>query len=131
MSWKPGQHAYVILPSVSSLPTEAHPFTIASIPENMDGTSSGKEKDVVFIIRGREGFTGRLMQHAEKNRVCVVPALVDGPYGCPPDLKQFSTCVLIAGVYPSDVRMNATVTNTSIGGSGVSYTLPLLLETIR
>jgi len=108
VTWSPGQHAYVILPSVSKLPFEAHPFTIASIPE--------KEKevqDVVFLIRGRNGFTKRLREHAAANSESRVPAYLDGPYGCPPDLTQYSTCILVAG------------------GSGISYTLPLLLDIVR
>lgn len=93
-SWIPGQHAYIILPTISNLPTEAHPFTIASIPESVDGA---KDKDVVFLIRGRGGFTQRLRDHATRNGVCTVPAYLDGPYGCPPDLRSFSTCILVAG----------------------------------
>lgn len=114
-NWRPGQHAYVVLPSVSNLPTEAHPFTIASIPNSMDGTESafGDEKDVSFIIRGRTGFTGRLRQHANAKGGSAVPAFIDGPYGCPPDLTSYSTCILIAG------------------GSGVSYTLPHLLNLVQ
>lgn len=114
MHWSAGQHAYVILPSVSRLPTEAHPFTIASIPGTLDGSAGPAEKKVTFLIRGRTGFTGRLRELAStKGSVSSIPAFIDGPYGCPPDLRNFSTCILIAG------------------GSGVSYILPLLLETIR
>ncbi|EJF56585.1 hypothetical protein DICSQDRAFT_71178 [Dichomitus squalens LYAD-421 SS1] len=113
MNWRPGQHAYVILPTVSGMPSEAHPFTIASIPQSLHGNDGNVEKDVVFLIRGRTGFTGRLREFASRNGVCRVPAFVDGPYGCPPDLTKFSTCILIAG------------------GSGVSYTLPLLLDLVR
>ncbi|KAI0796559.1 ferric reductase NAD binding domain-containing protein [Abortiporus biennis] len=113
MNWRPGQHAYVILPSVSELPTEAHPFTIASIPQALDGTCGPDEKDVVFLIRGRSGFTGRLRDQAAANGNHTVPAFIDGPYGCPPNLTGFSTCVLIAG------------------GSGVSFTLPLLLDLVH
>ncbi|EKM59392.1 uncharacterized protein PHACADRAFT_169942 [Phanerochaete carnosa HHB-10118-sp] len=111
--WQPGQHAYVILPTVSALPTEAHPFTIASIPDSLDTKGESKDRDVVFLIRAREGFTGRLRDLAANSGVCTVPAIVDGPYGCPPDLTQFTTSILIAG------------------GSGVSYTLPLLLNLVR
>lgn len=95
-TWTPGQHAYVILPSVSTLPTEAHPFTIASIPKKLEGTD---DKEVVFLIRGRSGFTRRLKDHASRNGEGsnTVPALLDGPYGCPPNLNTFTTCVLIAG----------------------------------
>ncbi|KAG5648690.1 hypothetical protein DXG03_000036 [Asterophora parasitica] len=109
-TWTPGQHAYVTIPSISNLPTESHPFSIASIPEHRAGFD---EEDVVFLIRGRAGFTQRLRHHAIKNGLGTVPALLDGPYGYPPDLRPFSTCILIAG------------------GSGVSYTLPLLLNLIR
>lgn len=100
-SWKPGQHAYVTLPSISRLPFEAHPFTIASIPTRSRNTNvnSSDDNSVVFIIRGRSGMTGQLRQFAAReNRFTVtVPALVDGPYGCPPDLLKFSTSILIAG----------------------------------
>ncbi|OBZ76332.1 putative ferric reductase transmembrane component [Grifola frondosa] len=107
--WSAGQHAYVILPTVSDIPTEAHPFTIASISKSLDGTNGPEEKDVVFLIRGRTGFTGRLRDYAERNGVCTVPAFVDGPYGCPPDLTKYSLAC----------------------GSGVSYTLPLLLDLVH
>lgn len=98
MSWKPGQHAYVILPTVSDLPSEAHPFTIASIPNTLDGMEDSQEKEVSFIIRGRNGFTGRLREHASGSEDKTVPALIDGPYGCPPDLTVYETCILIAGM---------------------------------
>lgn len=131
-SWRPGQHAYVILPTVSDLPTEAHPFTIASIPDSLDITNDSKDRDVVFLIRGREGFTGRLREYAADNGVCTVPALVDGPYGCPPDLTGFSTSILIAGQF-SIPRTRITRDSPQIvaGGSGVSYALPLLLNLVQ
>ena len=97
MTWNAGQHAYVVLPSVSNLPTEAHPFTIASIPQSLDGTKAKGDRDVVFLIRGRSGFTKLLREHAMTQPNEPVSAYIDGPYGCPPDLTIFSTCVLIAG----------------------------------
>jgi ferric-chelate reductase len=66
----------------------------------------------VFLIRARQGFTGRLRKLAAAGQA-TVPAYIDGPYGCPPDLKRFSTCVLFAG------------------GSGVSYTISLLMSIIQ
>ncbi|KAJ2930191.1 hypothetical protein H1R20_g6887, partial [Candolleomyces eurysporus] len=110
--WKPGQHAYISLPKISKLPSESHPFTIASIPGNIDGTES-QEQDVVFLIRSRGGLTRRLKEFTDKSGTGSVAAYIDGPYGCPPDLHQYTTCVLVAG------------------GSGISYTLPLLLDLIR
>lgn len=97
LKWKAGQHAYVIVPSISKIPTEAHPFTIASIPDTQDGTAENNDKRIIFLIRGRSGFTGRLRDHASRTGLGIVPALIDGPYGCPPDLGRFSTCILIAG----------------------------------
>ncbi|KAG1726686.1 ferric reductase NAD binding domain-containing protein [Suillus lakei] len=104
--WTPGQTAYLIMPSVSRLPFEAHPFTIASfnstlfdVPEEQKptsekytqislaegtlGSSAPFWKELVFFINVREGFTARLKDAASK------------------------------------------------GGSGVSYTLPVLLDIIE
>ena len=130
MSWKAGQHAYVVLPSVSNLPTEAHPFTIANIPQSLDGTEPKGERDVVFLIRGRTGFTKLLQEHAVTEPTEPVAAYIDGPYGSPPDLTVFSTCVLIAGTEMLSLYVKIVLTK-SVGGSGVSYTLPLLLDIVR
>lgn len=133
MNWRPGQHAYVIFPTVSDIPTEAHPFTIASIPHALDGSdgASGREKDVVFIVRGRSGFTKRLREYASRNGVSRVPAFVDGPYGCPPVLTEYSTCILIAGKSYCLRSPRRNSADHDVGGSGVSYTLPLLLDLVR
>ena len=87
----------MIVPSVSNIPTEAHPFTIASISDTQDGTAEINGKKIVFLIRGRSGFTGRLRDYASRTGLTTIPALIDGPYGYPPDLSDFSTCILIAG----------------------------------
>ena len=76
---------------------ESHPFTIASIPHALDGTDGPAEKEVVFLIRGRSGFTNRLREHASNGVSGTVAAYIDGPYGVPPNLTVFDTCVLIAG----------------------------------
>ncbi|KAK0443404.1 ferric reductase NAD binding domain-containing protein [Desarmillaria tabescens] len=134
--WRPGQTAYLITPGVSRLPFEAHPFTIASYDSSYDSTekstdvekgsdsvlakSSSKSftpggekywKELVFLVNVREGFTHRLATiGTDKGTVKV---FVDGPYGPSPDLSSFNTSVFVAG------------------GTGVSYTLPLLLDTIE
>ncbi|KDQ21126.1 hypothetical protein BOTBODRAFT_183772 [Botryobasidium botryosum FD-172 SS1] len=113
VTWKAGQHFYLVLPSVSGLPFESHPFTAASIPHSLDGTSN-EEKELSFVIRGRDGFTGRLLQTAvNRGGATSLRAYVDGPYGCPPTLGFYNTCILISG------------------GSGVTYTLPLLLDLVH
>ncbi|EJD53556.1 hypothetical protein AURDEDRAFT_156793 [Auricularia subglabra TFB-10046 SS5] len=114
MRWKAGQHAYVVMPSVSSFPFEAHPFSIASISDPIDGgIPESKENDLVFLIRGMSGFTKRLREHANIKGHGSVACLVDGPYGYPPDLTIFTTSIFVAG------------------GTGITYTLPLLLDAIR
>ena len=124
--WSPGQAAYLIMPGVSTVPFEAHPFTIASVDTVGDGTQRTdvpimeKEtlaktepywKELVFFISVHGGFTSKLRDIAEKGGKAKV--FVDGPYGKSPDLTRYDTSVLIAG------------------GSGISFTLPLLLDGVR
>jgi hypothetical protein len=59
-----------------------------------------------------DGFTRKLDEYAQSHDGASVTAIVDGPYGRPPPVNSFSTVVLIAG------------------GSGVSFTLPLLLDVV-
>jgi ferric-chelate reductase len=56
MSWKAGHHVYLILPTISRFPLEAHPFTPASIPHALDGTDGPAEKELTFIIRARRSY---------------------------------------------------------------------------
>ncbi|KAG1870821.1 ferric reductase NAD binding domain-containing protein [Suillus subluteus] len=132
--WTPGQTAYLIMPSVSRLPFEAHPFTIASFNStlfdvheeqkptsekhdeiDLAGSNVGSSvpfwKELVFFINVREGFTARLKDAALKGDK--VKVFVDGPYGPSPNLGSYDTSVLVAG------------------GSGVSYALPVLLDIIE
>jgi predicted ferric reductase len=127
LHWSPGQTAYLIMPDVSTIPFEAHPFTIASfdttrgetqgdvIPiievKEVPGENEPHWKELVFIIDVHGGFTKNLRDVAEKTGK--VKVFVDGPYGKSPDLTDYDTSVLIAG------------------GSGVSFTLPLLLDGIK
>ncbi|EPQ54152.1 hypothetical protein GLOTRDRAFT_44599 [Gloeophyllum trabeum ATCC 11539] len=116
-SWSPGQLSYIIMPGVSRLPFEAHPFSIASVHDGaMDGGNGEKGgehwKEVVFLINAQSGFTKRLA-HAAQSGEAKVNVLLDGPYGCSPDLDGSDTVVLVAG------------------GTGISYTLPLLLSVAK
>lgn len=111
ITWKAGQHVFLILPGVSTIPVEAHPFTIANIPDR-DQNGRARPTDLVFYIRAMDGFTRKLHDYAAINHAKSVVALVDGPYGAPPPVNTFNTVILIAG------------------GSGVSFTLPLLLDII-
>ncbi|KDQ52027.1 hypothetical protein JAAARDRAFT_184606 [Jaapia argillacea MUCL 33604] len=119
--WSPGQTAYLILPGVSALPIEAHPFSIVSIDGSAyapaadtadDKSAVAHWKELVFLINAREGFTKRLAKLAALKENATVTAFIDGPYGNSPDVDG-STIVLISG------------------GTGISYTLPVLLDVIH
>jgi ferric-chelate reductase len=92
--WKPGQHAFLAIPAISGFPLESHPFTIASIP-NEDGPMTVQE--LTFIIQRRNGLTKRLVNHARAGE-SQIPVFIDGPYGQPPDLAPYKTCILVAGM---------------------------------
>lgn len=110
ISWSAGQHVFLTLPGISTLLFESHPFTIANIH---NPTARGnKNKPLVFVIRGMSGFTRHLCNYAASYPGKPVTVLVDGPYGRPPSVNSYSSVVLLAG------------------GSGVSFTLPLLLDII-
>ncbi|KII85536.1 hypothetical protein PLICRDRAFT_320170 [Plicaturopsis crispa FD-325 SS-3] len=132
--WSAGQAAYIVMPGVSTLPFEAHPFTIASYDSSgvdglargealgMDSYSSSKNlsdatspspfwKEIVFVIQTHKGFTKRLGEVAARRGS--VKVLLDGPYGKSPDLGASDTVVLVAGE------------------TGVTYTLPVFLDTIE
>ncbi|KAG2151663.1 ferric reductase NAD binding domain-containing protein [Suillus bovinus] len=129
--WSPGQTAYLIMPSVSTLPFEAHPFTIASFdssllstPNTEDQSGSGEDyepqvlgssapfwKELVFLVNVHGGFTKKLKEVAATKGM--VKVFVDGPYGSSPDLDSYDTSVFVAG------------------GSGISYTLPVFLSVIE
>lgn len=105
--WVAGQCVYLSFPGVSSLPFEAHPFTISTTYDPDPSTSGNK---LIFYARVHDGFTRKLRDRAtegEKFRV-----FVDGPYDSPPALVGYSTSILIAG------------------GSGIAFTLPLLIDLI-
>ncbi|GBE84199.1 iron reductase [Sparassis crispa] len=119
--WRPGQTAYLIMPTVSASPFEAHPFTIASVDtsDEMGGDLEKKElgettpfwKELVFLINVRSGVTKRLATIAQTG--AKVKVAVDGPYGFSPDLSVDDTVVLISG------------------GSGITFTLSSFLGVVN
>ncbi|KAH9838053.1 iron reductase [Rhodofomes roseus] len=113
--WSPAQTAYLVMPTVSLLPTESHPFTISSIEGHDTAHVLGEHapywNELVFLINVRDGFTKRLAKVAESGKK--VKVLVEGPYGFTPDLTSDDTAVLVSG------------------GSGVTFTLPTLLGIVN
>ena len=90
--WRAGQHAFLAFPTIN--PTQSHPFTVATIPDDNKET---KESELVFIIRVRQGFTKWLRDHVHSDGTCQLPVFLDGPYGAPPDITPYNTCIFLAG----------------------------------
>lgn len=105
-SWRPGQHVLLSIPKCGLV--QSHPFTIASVPSKHDLT-------LKFVIRAKQGFTRRLLDKAIELSASgqTVMAYVNGPYGNPISFAQFERVYLLAG------------------GTGATYTVPLLLELCR
>jgi len=116
----PGTHVLLSIPRYGIM--QSHPATIISTPTSHGG-------DLVFILRSHAGFTRRIWKAAcadaasrddverkgaektaSRSRTPHI-ALIDGPYGTPhTDFACFDTLFLVAG------------------GSGITYTLALLLD---
>ncbi|KAF8575567.1 hypothetical protein K439DRAFT_1398065 [Ramaria rubella] len=144
MTWRAGQNVFITMPAVSSLPFEAHPFTIATIPRhpsvsdtpNAQGFRSHSDQDdscdlssynepppsqrvneLVFYVRMREGFTKRLRDIVEREST---------------DGGRVRLSTYIDGPYGSPPDLNAYDSVILIaGGSGISYILPLLQDIVR
>ncbi|EJF65061.1 hypothetical protein DICSQDRAFT_177735 [Dichomitus squalens LYAD-421 SS1] len=142
LKWTPGQAAYLIMPGVSTIPIEAHPFTIASVDtryrllkskskarkmERMDLSeddstlNSGEEKeyneDVLPYWEELDFLInvrdGVTKRLAERARKGgKVKVWVDGPYGFSPNLRNDDVVVLVAG------------------GSGVSLAISMFLGVV-
>lgn len=107
--WRPGQSAFLSFPTLGGAPVASHPFTIASLDAGAGDKS--EEKTLVFILRVRGGTTARLARAVHPS--ARFPVLLNGPCSVPPVLADAAAAVLFAG------------------GSGVAFTLPLLLDVIR
>ena len=100
ITWSAGQHMFLALPSLG--PVESHPFTIATIANDdcSTNTASKRGKEMVWIIRARDGFTKRMRDHIiGLGGQCQLPVFMHGPYGAPQSITSFSTCIFIAGEY--------------------------------
>ncbi|KAI6045785.1 ferric reductase like transmembrane component-domain-containing protein [Pisolithus marmoratus] len=125
LSWAPGQHFLVHIPSVSRF--TSHPFTCASV---CDERAQGHEgRIMVFLIRARMGWTqdlwdmlSRMIANQSRGDVsslklaslptrgAVLRTFVDGPFGSSVRARwgDYSTAIIITG------------------GSGVSFGLSVL-----
>lgn len=123
-SWAPGQHVLLSVPSVSKF--SSHPFTIASVCDEEASSDEGRE--LVILVRARNGFTKHLWSHIERleesgqvgdapssnfsspNRGVLLRTFIDGPFGSSIRARwtSYSTVLVIAG------------------GSGVSFAVAVL-----
>ncbi|KAI0841711.1 ferric reductase NAD binding domain-containing protein [Hypoxylon sp. FL0890] len=107
-TFRPGQHAYLYMPTISFW--QSHPFSLAWSEEAED-LSEGKlamnRQDVLamrktsmsFIIRGRTGMTHTLYQRAaaRPDGQFMTTCLVEGPYGGEHTMHSYGTVMLFAG----------------------------------
>lgn len=108
-SWRSGQHVYLTVPGCGFFGLlEAHPFTIANLP---DLVSESQPKQLKVYFKAQSGFTKRLLDQClsrEDQVSCRV--LVSGPWGNPP----------LNVVHRSD-SLILLATST-----GASFTIPIL-----
>ena len=127
ISWAPGQHFLINIPSVGRF--TSHPFTCASVCD--EGSNLDSDRELVFLIRAKKGWTrdlrdtvATLVAHGKKHppgeklppnlktpdHGILMRALVDGPFG--------SASRANWGSYASVLIV--------VGGSGVSFGLSIL-----
>ncbi|WVW85359.1 hypothetical protein I302_107397 [Kwoniella bestiolae CBS 10118] len=119
LNWSAGHHFYVVMPGMSRLPWEAHPFTASTIPSKPgQGAEAG---ELAFIIRVRDGFTKRMKDKIDEVRKerglaiddkldVEVSAAVEGPYGEKSDMRGYEGVLMFSG------------------GSGISFAVSNLLQ---
>lgn len=106
--FRPGQHAYLYMPSIGFW--QSHPFTVAwseegeqlygeKLPMDRHDVLSMKKTTLSFVVRGRTGFTGALYSRAAANPdgKLVTKCLVEGPYRGSHRLQSYGTVMLFAG----------------------------------
>ncbi|KAL6704119.1 hypothetical protein ACN47E_008782 [Coniothyrium glycines] len=111
--FRPGQHAYLYMPSIGLWTN--HPFSIAwsdeeedlntqssltdekGLPMNRQDILEQRKTTMSFIIRRRTGFTDKLFQKADLSAAgrFSTSAFVEGPYGGE-DLSSYGTVMLWA-----------------------------------
>ncbi|KAK3302238.1 ferric reductase like transmembrane component-domain-containing protein [Chaetomium strumarium] len=106
--FKPGQHAYLYMPTIGFW--QSHPFTVAwsdeadqlddeKLPVGRQDVLAKRKTTVSFVIRGRTGFTGALYSRAaaHPDGKMITRCLVEGPYRGSSRLHSYGTVMLFAG----------------------------------
>lgn len=124
--WKfrPGQHAYLYMPSVGLW--TSHPFTLAwsqetngmgdekTLPTATQDILTKKSTNMSLIVRRRTGFTDRMWKKAERapGNKFITTAFVEGPYGNK-NFQSYGTVMLFAA------------------GVGITYQVPQVRDLVR
>ncbi|RFU27015.1 hypothetical protein B7463_g9330, partial [Scytalidium lignicola] len=106
--FKPGQHAYLYLPSISLM--SSHPFSVAWSEEAEDENAERqvmsrqdilamKKTSISFVIRARTGFTNQLFKKAQEapDGRFYTKCFAEGPYGGMHMMHSYGTVMLFAG----------------------------------
>ncbi|KAL2271559.1 hypothetical protein VTJ83DRAFT_930 [Remersonia thermophila] len=107
--FRPGQHAYLYMPTVGFW--QSHPFTVAWSDDGDHHADPGADKlpisrqdltkktTLSFVIRGRTGFTGALYTQAASrpDGKMITRCFVEGPYRGSSRLHSYGTVMLFAG----------------------------------
>ncbi|KAJ6259163.1 Ferric/cupric reductase transmembrane component [Drechslerella dactyloides] len=127
--FRPGQHVYLYLPTITGL--QSHPFSVAwadetaplvwnpdtkeELPRNRQDVYGPQKTTVELIVRRRTGATDKIFRKAAEaaEGSVTVRALVEGPYGTYQSLSSYGTVVLFAG------------------GVGITHQLPNVLELVQ
>ncbi|KIN06085.1 hypothetical protein OIDMADRAFT_154862 [Oidiodendron maius Zn] len=108
-SFKPGQHAYLYIPSLGLW--TSHPFSVAWSQEteildpdeklamNRQDILAMQKTSLSFIVRARTGFTNTLYQRAlaSTDGRFTANCVAEGPYGGMHMMHSYGTVMLIAG----------------------------------
>lgn len=106
-NFKPGQHAYLYMPSVGLW--TSHPFSVAwsEEAESLDGDKLAMSRQDIlamqktsmsFIIRARTGFTNNLYEKASSSGGrFTTRCFAEGPYGGMHMMHSYGTVMLFAG----------------------------------
>ncbi|EHK98074.1 putative Ferric/cupric reductase transmembrane component 2 [Glarea lozoyensis 74030] len=107
-TFKPGQHAYLYMPSIGLF--QSHPFSVAwsEEAEKLDNEKLAmnrlevlemRKTTMSFIIRARTGFTAKLCKKAEASPdgKFYTKCFAEGPYGGMHMMHSYGTVMLFAG----------------------------------
>ncbi|KAG2134412.1 uncharacterized protein EDB93DRAFT_846139 [Suillus bovinus] len=125
LSWAPGQHFLIKIPSVSRFTT--HPFTCASVCDYESPTDEGRL--MVMLIRARNGWTQDLWDLVSRMTTEQSPG--DIPMCAAENLPKHGVLLrtYVDGPFGSSIRArwgNYSTVLIIAGGSGVSFGLSVL-----